>query len=263
MSAWRARAVFRPTRSVLVLATVGAVAVAIMVYQLPRVISRSGQTGTSLAETVEKRPLDPEDRSEVGLPPSAYAYPNGNLGVPSLPPTFTPHTPQTRTNLLLGPGSTYLLTQVGRADIVVVGTIAEASSTPSNGPGDAGFTTFVVKPGEILHERAGSPPEAELPTVGAAASANERLVFRTVGPGVEDIGYRGGLAVGDQVVFIGTRRHPFGASNLPGFWLLLGDYSAYRGEGGVFTRLAPVHDDPMGGSFTIPELREILAPYGQ
>jgi hypothetical protein len=124
-----------------------------------------------------------------------------------------------------------------------------------------GFTSFVLKPGEILHERTGSPPGTELPTVGVAASANERLVFRALGSGAEDVGYRGGLAVGDQVVFIGTRRHPLGASSLPGFWLLLGDYSAYRGEGGVFTRLAPVHDDPMGDSFTLPELKEILAPY--
>lgn len=254
---------FPPTRPVLVLATTGLVAAAILAYQLPREIPRSGQTGTSLAETVQERPLDPEARSGVRLPPSAYDAPNSNLDPLSPPPLGTPRSPQTRTNLLLGPGSTYLLTQVGRADIVVVGTIAEASATPSNGPGDAGFTTFVVKPGEILHERAGSPPEAELPTVGAAASANERLVFRTLGPGVEDVGYRGGLAIGDQVVLIGTRRHPFGASNLPGFWLLLGDYSAYRGEGGVFTRLALVHDDPMGDSFTLPELREILAPFGQ
>lgn len=264
VSARKARAAFPPARPVLVLATVGAVAVSIMVYQLPGVISRSGQTGTSLAETQKARPLDPEmNRSVAGLPPPAFGYPSGNSGELPLPPTLTPQLPQTRALTLLGPGSTYLLTQVGRADIVVVGTIVEASSTPSSGPGEVGFTTLVLKDGEILYERVGSTPGADLPAVGAGTSVEQMLVFRAVGPWAEDIGYRGGLALGDQVVFIGTRRHPFGASNLPGFWLLLGDYSAYREENGVFTRLTLVHDDPMGDSFTLPELKEMLAPYGR
>ncbi|MCZ7662217.1 MAG: hypothetical protein M5U22_04410 [Thermoleophilia bacterium] len=246
-------------RSLLVLATLGLVAAAVMLYQLPLETPRSGQTSTPVAETVQQGPVDPEDLSVAGLPSPSDS--SGDASFLSPHPTMTPLAPQTYAFPV--PGSTHLLTQVEKADIVVLGTITEVSPTPSSGADDPGYTTFLVEPAEILLERAGSTPAVELPATGEGAPVKERLVFRALGPEVEGIGHRGGLAVGDQVVFIGTRHYPLGASSLPGFWLPLGDFSAYREQGGRFRRVAPAHEDPMGDSFTLPELREILAPYGR
>lgn len=240
-----------------------AVAAALMVSHLPRESPRSGPPGTTAAGTAQREPLGLEGRSfATTLPRSAYADSRGNRYAPSSPPT-TSAGASTMVHTLLVPGSTHLLAQVVDADIVAYGIISEVSSTPSSGPGDVGYTTFALERAEILLGRGNSATSAGEPGASEAVSVGERLLFRAVGFGVEDVGHRGGLAEGDQVVFIGTRRYPLGESSLPGFWLLLGDYSAYRGDDGLFTRLTQVHDDPSGNSFTLPELREMLAPYGE
>lgn len=250
------RGVSPRTHSQLVLAVVGvfvvAVVAALATHQLPRMSPRfntlstttAGTPGTTTAGAAERTPSD-----QGGVP-----------GAHSSPPGSAPRVTTMRGIML--PGATNLLMQVINADIIASGSIQEISSTPSTGPGDAGYSTFVLARPEILLGGGDSGWGASAPTLGGQSSVGEALVFRAVGFGVEDIGHRGPLAVGDQVVFIGTRTYPLGESELPGYWLLLGDYSVYtRGESGEFTRLAPVYDDPRGNSFTLPELREMLAPY--
>ena len=252
----RAQGVSPSGRALLLLTTVALLAVALLMYELPREHAPSLSPGPSVAVPDQQGPADTEGRAWTELPPSVYAPTYGDPGYRSPTPTLTP--PGPHRYALLPPGSAYLLAQIGEADIVAVGTIAETSSTASGGPNDPGYTTFRLEPAEILLGQAAPNSGAGVPAPGEESPAEDGLLFRAVGSGVEDIGYRGGLSLGDQVVFLGTRRYPLGESTLPGFWLLLGDYSAFRKEGGVFTRLAPVPDDPTGNSFTLPELEEVL-----
>ncbi|MHB8869191.1 MAG: hypothetical protein ACYC6T_14265 [Thermoleophilia bacterium] len=247
-------------RVLLLLGTAALVAVLLLAYELPREQAPSLPPGPSVAIADQPGPADTEGRAWMGLPPSVYSAPDGFLGYGSPTPTLSPLAP--RANALLAPGSTYLLTQIRAAAVVAVGTIAETSPTPSSGPSDPGYTTFRLEAVQTLLARADSESGPETPASGEEDPAEETLLFRTAGVGVEDVGHQGGLAPGDQVVFFGTRRSPTGERMLPGYWLLLGDYSAYKEEDGVFVRLAPVYDDPEGNSFTLPELETMLAPYG-
>lgn len=250
-----------PTRRTRVLlATVALAAGALLVSEMPHGRVPTDSPGPEVAATTSPATADTAGQPWREHVPTVVTPPEDPFG--SRLRSTTRVFPAPSSYALLPPGSKYLSAQIMRADIVVAGTITEVWPVPGAAEGAPEYITFRLEGVQTLLARTDSGSDAGTPAPGEAAPAEETLLVRAAAAGVEDVGHRGGLAPGDRVVFFGTRRSPTGETALPGFWLLLGDYSAYKEEDGVYVRVALVYDDPGGNSFTLPELETMVAPYG-